>query len=386
MKYYIPAVGFGGPIQCAHNVAKHLTRRGHEVTVYASDVFSPKSNLRVPYSTRVVDGVSVRYFANVGEVSEMYISPGIVPALRHSLGEFDVVHLHEYRSFQNVAFSMLNNRKLRYVLQTHGIKQSESATAEGKPLHVAARKAYDQVFGKRLMKNANKLIALTESERGLLIRGGGAAEKIVVMPNGVSPEDFENPSPKNFLGKYGLDGSRVVLYVGRLNRTKGVDTLVKAFYLLQMGGDDLRLVIAGPDDGILMDLKDLVKNFRMEKRVVFTGLLDHEQVRDAYAAADVVVYPGRYEGFPIVPLEAGINGKPLVVSNDPGMDYVRKGGFGLSFRYGDEHALKQTVARILFDGELGRELGEAGKKCVLENYTWDKIATSVEDLYRGILS
>lgn len=365
-------------------------KKGHEVTVYTTDVFSPKSNERIRYRTRTIDGVRVHYFSNVAEFSEMYISPAIVPAFRRNLNDFDLVHLHEHRSFQNIAFLMGNTRKIQYVLQTHGIKQSEKAGTEGKPFHVATRRGYDQVFGKRLICGASKIIALTPSEKALLRASGAEEQRIAVIPNGVSPEDFartgRNFGKDAFKERFGLSGRKVVMFVGRINKTKGLETLVKAFSLLQTKHGDIKLVIVGPDDGYLLVLKDLVSHLGINDKVVFTGLVGHEQTPNAYAAADVVVYPGIYEGFPVVPLEAGIMGKPLVVSDDPGMDYVRDGGFGLTFRYGNENELKEALDRVLRDQRLARRLGKIGRKCILEKYTWDKVAGKIEELYLEISS
>lgn len=75
--------------------------------------------------------------------------------------------------------------------------------------------------------------------------------------------------------------------------------------------------------------------------------------------------------------------KPVVVSDDHGMDFVRDGDFGVTFRYGNERELAVRLDQILEDHELAKEMGQNGKKCVLKNYTWEIITERVEQLYRA---
>jgi glycosyltransferase involved in cell wall biosynthesis len=273
------------------------------------------------------------------------------------------------------------------VLQTHGLKLPEHAVLEGRAVLTSARRAYHYAFGKRLLKGAAKVIAPSNSEKTSLEGIGLEGEKIAVMPSGVAPEDFSNPpGPDLFRERFGIpEEGRVILYVGRIAKSKGIETLVRAFCLLCKKRADVKLAIVGPDDGYLHVLKEMVRVLNLEGRVLFAGFLTHEEKLSAYSSADLVVYPGIYEGFPIVPLEAAIMARPLVVSNDPGMAFVGDSEFGLTFQYGNEHELTSRLDTILNDADLGRKLGETGKKCVLANYTWEIVTERIEQLYREIL-
>jgi glycosyltransferase involved in cell wall biosynthesis len=317
----------------------------------------------------------------------MYITPGIIPAFRNELSKCDVIHLHEFRSFQNIAFLISNRERRPYVVEPHGVKPPEAGLSEGKAILISARQAYGHTFGARLLRNAGWVIALNDSEKRALEIGGARPKGVVVMPNGVSPEDFCNsPGPHLFKSRVGINHEKVILYVGRVAKSKGIDTLLRAFSLLCKHRNDLRLVIAGADDGYLENLKIIAQEHDLGRKVVFAGLLTHEEKLSAYDCADVVVYPGIYEGFPIVPLEAAIMEKPVIVSNDLGMNYVTDGGFGLSFRYGSAEELSHTLELILSDDELAKSLGTKGKRCVMDNYTWEIISRKIESLYRALLT
>jgi glycosyltransferase involved in cell wall biosynthesis len=385
-KYYYPAVSFGGPVQCAYNLSKYLAKRGHEITVYTTDALSPRGNARISERVRIIEGAEVHFFANVARFQEMFTSPAMIRAFRDCIGKYDIVHLHEYRTFQNIAFLFCNGKSQRYVLQAHGVRLGQYVASEGKTVRVCARIAYDHLFGNRLLKHASKVIAVSKSEKTLLERIGAEKENIVVIPNGVSPEDFCDLSGPDFFRKrFGIGEETVILYMGRIAKMKGIDTLVKAFYLLCRTRSDLKLAIVGPDFGYLHSLTEIIRHLNIEEKVVFAGLLTGQDRVSAYSSADAVVYPAIHEGFPIVPLEAAVMGKPIVVSSDPGMDFVREGGFGLSFQYGNEYELARCLDGLLEDRELGRRQGEQGKKCVLENYTWEAVSGRIEQLYRRIL-
>ena len=370
-------------MQCSYNLSRYLVRKGHEVTVYTTNAGIRKSH-RAERRVQVIEGAEVHFFESVARLSEMFISPGIFGAFREGLRHYDLVHLHEYRSFQNIAFLACKNRETRYVLETHGYKLPEEAASEQRLFLVGPRTIFDEIFGKRLLHDASRLIALNRFEKALLEANGVDARRIVTIPNAISPEDFSNPPVLDVPS--GGRGKRV-LFIGRINAQKGLVSLVKAFALLARDEGDVDLIIAGPDEGYSKVLRDMAAHMGVGDRVLFTGpIMSQEQKLAAYGSADVVVYPGCCEGFPIVPLEAAIMEKPIVVSNDPGMSFVSEGGFGLTFQYGNEHQLKNALQRILQDDGLARRLGQRGKECVLENYTWENVGGKVEELYHEVLS
>jgi glycosyltransferase involved in cell wall biosynthesis len=233
--------------------------------------------------------------------------------------------------------------------------------------------------------DAKYLLALTPSEAAQYMSQGIVSQKIVEVPNGVSLEDFSSIPPSgSFKSSFNICGD-VILYLGRVNGRKGIDILVKSFELFSKYHKNAILVIAGPDDGFLSDLKNLVKELSIEEKVVFTGSLNRSEVIAAYNDASVVVYPSIQEGFPIVPLEAGIMGKPLIVSNDPGMDFVRKGKFGLTVEYGNVIQLTNALVSILNNPEKANELGANGKTFVMANYNWNTVGKEIEDTYYDVI-
>lgn len=379
-KYYYPSVSFGGPVQCTYNISKYLVRMGHDVTVYTTDAAHIGTRARIKGNVQSINGVKVFYFPNVSRLYGFFISPGTVQALRRNLDSFDVVHLHEYRTFQNLAFLYSRKRNAPYVLTVHG---ELKITQEPFDVHVL-RSSFDHTFGNRLLKHANKILALTEFEFSQLIQRGVSKDKIAIIPNGVDPDDFRNLPPKGWFKKrLGLSNEEIVLYLGRISSLKGLDILVKAFSMLRKP-NNYRLVLAGPDDGFSGSLFRIIKSLKLEHKILFAGTLDRQQVPAALNDASVIIYATLQEGFPMVPLEAGIMGKPIIVSNHPSMHFVKKGVFGLGVEYGNVEQLRDALERILENPEFARELGGNGRSYVLKKFTWDRIAVNVESVYREV--
>jgi len=381
-KYFYPAISFGGPVQCTYNLSKYLVRRGHEVTVYATDALNINTRARITERCKIIDGIKVFYFRNVAKIHGFFISPSMIRVLQNNLDAFDVVHLHEYRTFQNLVFHRLNRNCVPYVLSCHGEFQYTKESLDA----VLLRRLYEYGFGRKMAGDADRLLALTPVEAAQFLNSDIERNKIVVIPNGVAPEDFlDVPCSGTFRKSYRISNGAIILYLGRIHEQKGIDVLVKAFALLSKGRNDVRLAIAGPDDGFLNYLTKLVERLDLSGKVVFTGALDRKQVLAAYADASVIVYPSLHEGFAVVPLEAGIMGKPIIVSDVPALDFVRKGRFGLTVEYGNVDQLRDAIETLLDNPELSRQFSENGKEFVKKHYSWDVIGQKIEDTYRSVL-
>ena len=382
-KYYYPSVSFGGPVQCTYNISKYLVKMGHDVTVYATNAADMSTNAKIKERFELINGVKVFFFPYVAKriYGGIFISPGIIHALRENINDFDVVHLHEYRTFQNLAFYYSRRRDVPYVLSAHGqleCKQESWDTA-------FLRRLFHYAFGRKLLKDASKLLALTRLEASQFLQNGIQEDKIVIIPNAINPDDFSNPPPKRyFRNLFGLTDEEIILYLGRISKIKGLDILVRAFSLLKRR-DNVKLVLAGSDDGFLKPLQRIVASLKLRDKVLFTGALTHKQKLGAFNDASVTVYASLQEGFPIVPLEAGIMGKPIIVSDHPSMDFVKKGEFGFVVEYGNVLQLKNALEKILGDDAMARKLGKNGRKYVLKNFTWDVITRKIEKTFLEIL-
>jgi len=381
--YYYPAWQFGGPVRVAYELSKELVERGLSVTVYTSDIVDEKT--RVDNSFQKVDGVDVFYFKNLSLYAakrKMFVTPSMLFAVKDRIKSFDVVHIHGNRTTQSpILHYFLKKNSVPYIVQAHG----------GLPMISGNRlkRLYDLFFGHNLLKDASKVIALSRVEAEQYRSMGVPEEKIEVIPNGIDLSEYAVLPPKGcFKKKFGIsDDEKIVLYLGRIHRIKGIDILVKAFTNVIKKLDAVRLVIVGPDDGYLREVKALIKTLNIDDNVLITGPLYGKDKLEAYVDAEVYVLPSRYETFPMTVLEAYACGKPVIASKVGGLpDLVTNGQTGLLVDPGNIVQLTKNILYLLDHADGAIEMGLQGKQFVKENFTIKKVTDKLQGLYSDVLS
>ncbi|MDP8962407.1 MAG: glycosyltransferase family 1 protein [Cyanobacteriota bacterium] len=187
--------------------------------------------------------------------------------------------------------------------------------------------------------------------------------------------------------------AKVVLYVGRFDRRKGIETLVRAIAKSNLRGNaDLRLIIAGgyrpgESDGIERDrIKGIVKELGIESLTTFPGRLTESDLPIYYAAANVCVVPSHYEPFGLVAIEAMACRTPVVASQVGGLQFtVIPEVTGLLAPPQDEDAFAQAIDRILSNPAWGDHLGQMARQRVELALSWDSVASRLSCLYNQLL-
>ncbi|MCD6089370.1 glycosyltransferase family 4 protein, partial [Candidatus Bathyarchaeota archaeon] len=210
-------------------------------------------------------------------------------------------------------------------------------------------------------------------------------EKIHVIPGGVSRRVTElGVNSEEFREKYGIK-SKMILYLGRLAKKKGIEHLIRAAPQLLKDFPALKIVIAGPDNGIMQSLKELACKLGVERNIVFTGPLSEEEKYAAIASSEALVLPSSFEAQGLVLLEAQILGKPVVATRQGGIPYfIKNGENGILIEYGKPDQIAEALRSILTDESFARRLGENGRR-VAEEYTWDRIAGEILSVYEDAL-
>lgn len=381
--YFVPAWNYGGPVLVAYHLSKELVKKGHGVTVYTTDALKAKNRMRE--GEEVIDGIKVRRFKNLSNTiaydHNIFFSPGLLLEVKKRLKSFDIIHMHEYRTIQNIIVHRYAMKYgIPYVLQAHGSVPRVMAKKRLKQL-------YDNLWGYKLLRDALRVIALTETEAEQYKSMGISEDKIEIIPNGVDLSELDNlPERGEFRRKYGLGSEqKIILYLGRIHKIKGLDLLVKAFADLPKPLNDIKLVIVGPDGGYLSSLKKLIADLGINDKVLFTGPLYGLEKLKAYVDADVYVLPSFYEIFGITVLEALACGTPVIVTNRCGIADAINGQAGLVVPY-DKEQLQHALLHLLGDDQMRQEFSEKGKSLVREKLNWEKIAEQVEHIYLSVLS
>jgi len=381
---FYPAWAFGGPVKVVYKLSEELAKRGHEVEVYTTNAYDQTRDFEPKYKTQIMNGFRVTYFKNLIRPGKLFLSPEMIFALRKNMRKFDVVHTHFGRQAYDIAVNYYCRRYgVPYVLHVHG---SLPRFVEKQKLKLI----YDMFFGYRILRGASKVIALSRAEAVQFRNMGVPDERITVIPNGIDLLECANLPPKgSFKKKFGVENDKkMILYLGRINETKGIDFLVKAYAHLvkNMNYDNVVLVVAGPDDGYLGESKRLVASLKITDKAIFTGMLPEKEKVSAYVDSSIVVNVEPRNVFGLVPLEAAVCSTPVVVSKGNAVsDIIDRGKFGFSVNYGDINELARIMGKMLDDGVLLREMGKNGRWFVSENFSWNRIITSFEKVYKEVI-
>jgi glycosyltransferase involved in cell wall biosynthesis len=298
--------------------------------------------------------------------------------LNENIKNFDVLHLHDFRSYQNyIASRYASKYQVPYIVQAHG----DIPYLQKRVL----KKLYDSVWGNKIIQHASNLFALTELEKGQYITIGANVQDITIVPNGIDFSHYkELPEPGSFRKKHRIrEDEKIVLYLGRLHKTKGIELLITAYKKILDRYPKSRLVLIGPDDGNRNNLIKQIDSYGIHSHVMFLGFIDDAEKKMALVDADVFVTP-RYSGYPITFLEACACGVPIITtdSGDP-IDWINN-NYGYVVKY-DQNELSAVIANTLSNSNIKKEIAAGSRTFVYNNFDWEVIASRIVKIYGSII-
>lgn len=247
---------------------------------------------------------------------------------------------------------------------------------------------------KQCLETADRIIATSPQEQEHMRSLVSSLGQIEVIPCGTDIDRFGSVDKIESRGKLGIDlGSQVVLYVGRFDRRKGIETLVRTLAQKQVKRHpNLKAIIVGGSTPGRKDGKErerieaLVHELELDEIVTFAGRIQHADLAYYYAAADVCVVPSHYEPFGLVAIEAMACGTPVIASRVGGLQFTVIDEFtGLLVPPQDELSFAQAIDRILTNPAWSRQLEKEARKRVESMFSWDGVARQLEQQYLACL-
>jgi glycogen(starch) synthase len=353
-----PEVVGGGAIH-AHEMSAIQADLGHDVTLLTSD----HGDSSLPRREER-EGYTLRRFQELGQPLGNSITPGLFRSLRNLRDEFDVVHAHSHLYLStNMAAVLAQFDDTPLVVTNHGL-YSQSASSW-------FNKAYLETLGRFTFNAADRVLCYTETDKQRL-RDFGVSTPVSLVHNGVDCEQFapvERPSDPP-----------EVLFVGRLVETKGVQKLVDAFAQVDVDAH-LRIVGEGPQRA---ELEQQVRELGIGNQVTFAGRVPNDELPAVYARSSVFALPSSREGLPRTLLEALACGTPVVTSDLPQLESLVD-GVGMTIPEGDVNGLAEALEEVLSDAELRARLSEAGRRKIVQEYSWTETVRETTDVYHNLL-
>lgn len=310
--------------------------------------------------------------------------------------EYDLIHSHYWMSgLAAIELKQLWRVPFIHMFHTLGVMKQRVAQSENE-----AEGDYRLTGEKQILLEADRIIAATPAEKAQIQwLYQSDVQKIEIIPPGVDLSRFY-PIPedeaKEVIGIPPCD--QVLLYVGRIEPLKGIDTLIEAIALMRRKGEfkDLSfclVVIGGEPEMIggngspeMARLKDLCHAHGLDDLVTFLGKRDQDTLPYYYSAAEAVVVPSHYESFGMVALEAMACGKPVVASQVGGLAYlVQDGVTGYTVPSSDVEALADRLAQLIKNPDLRDKLGTQAAS-LAQKFSWDIIAERILNQYQEVLS
>jgi glycosyltransferase involved in cell wall biosynthesis len=351
---------FSGPMRVVTELSLALSRFDRvDVTLVRATRFR---NLFQPVVRSEKDGMKI----------DTVSYPHLLPYLK-SRTEIDILNVHGVSFFNWMAVSgTRQSRPVQSVWTAHGFIPLERRFGFG-------HSAFKGLLEKSLARKSRHITTVSTQTRKLLTDAFSVpAERIEVIGNGVDTIYFHplgrGPSP---------DPSVHILFVGSILPIKGIAFLLHA--LNRLKHLPLTLHLIGQATPYLETLKSMFQGLFTEGRVLFEGPKQQEELRKAYAQADIFVLTSEYDQYPQVVLEACAMGLPVIISDRVGVRAVlQEGREGFIVPYGDVEALADKIGLLISDPILRLGLGKNARSKAEKN-SWSRIASSYLEYFTRIL-
>ena len=303
--------------------------------------------------------------------------------------KYELVHTNYWlSSWVGLQLKQIQGSKQVHTYHSLGIVKYN--TIENIPLVASQRLAVE----KEVLETVERIVATSPQEKQHMRTLVSHQGNIDIIPCGTDIRHFGSVDRQAAREALGIDPqAKVVLYVGRFDPRKGIETLVRAVRESKFYGDkDLKLIIGGGStpgnsDGRERDrIEGIVNELGMSKFISLPGRLSREVLPTYYGASDVCVVPSHYEPFGLVAVEAMASGTPVIASDVGGLQFtVVNENTGLLVPPQDVAAFSNAIDRILGNPQWRAQLGQSGNRRVMSKFSWDGVASQLDALYTQLL-
>lgn len=406
-------ISMGGMANAVTEISRYMVSKGHEVTIYAYNSFWEQRDNRytVHHDIRIASrpgpirarnplfiirnyGLScmigavlkypkIRHLLNMYGlklVPYTYIAMGELIFLSSEISNFqpDIIHIHiPNKSTIAVPFLRSCVPVVATVHKHHFADKNPGVT------NTEMRKV--QNILRMAIPHFAHIIAVSKSVANELVSLGAKRERLSVLPNGVDTEVFRPRDQLDARSKLGINAEKkIVLFVGRIEKIKGVDILIDAWEHVSRKSKDAMLYFIGSGH-MQKELKTKIRSRNLGKSIKFVGYVSHNLMPLWYSAADIFCLPSRSEAFPLSLLEAMACGIPCVCAKVSGpKDVISHGKNGLLFSTGSSAKLAETIIKILVDENLRKQLSKGARSTALK-YSWNRVIEKTLKIYNTIL-
>lgn len=382
----------GGQNVYVRQVGEALAALGWQV-----DMFTRKAN---PYDAKIVQHGprcrTIRLMAGpeayVSRDDMMEYMPAFVDAFLDFQAKdgmnYQLIHTHYWMSGW-VGMQLKEKFPVQLIHTYHSLGAVKYSSGVETPPIAHQRLAVEQ----QILESFDRVVATSPQEEEDLRRLVSLMGNTQVIPCGTDIDNFQVLSKLEARSILNLDSKKpIVLYVGRFDRRKGIETLVRAMAKIK-GSSEAKLLVVGGSDPNQSDgqerrrIEALAAELGIADRTEFVGMVGHDRLPLYYSAADVCVVPSHYEPFGLVAIEAMACGTPVIASNVGGLRFtVIPEETGLLVEPQDVNGFAQAIQRTLTDRLWAQKARKQAALRVRANFSWCGVAQQLNDLYQQLMA
>lgn len=380
----------GGQNVYVREVAQALAARGAAV-----DVFTRGRHCKTPEVIPMGGARVIRLPAGpTGFISRNELFPHLpdfLQAMRSFIGAqrlaYDVIHSNYWLSGW-VGMTLSREWHRPHFHTHHSLGAVKYAATGAVPAAGPARLAVENM----LIGQCATVVATSPEDVASMARHYPNTARTAIVPCGIDASIFRPQNKSSSRAALGLPDDRpILLYVGRFDPAKGIDTFVRAAAMVR-AHHPVHLVFAGgyepgcPDGDEFLRIQALVAELGLAESATFLGKVAHDQLPLVYSAGDICIVPSHYESFGMVAIEAMGCATPVVASDAGGLRYsVVHRETGLLATPRDPAAFASALKLMLDDPALRQRMGIEAHRLVHRMFTWDAVAASLEELYTSVI-
>ncbi len=294
--------------------------------------------------------------------------------------DIDIVHAQHPNLLGSAAARWARKKKIPLIFTWHTLYDKYTNFIPFLPKKMAA--GYIIKKAVNFANKADTVVVPTDSVIPILRKWGVTNKKICPIATGVEKEEFDGPKGEAVRERYGIAPDEILLFtMSRLTEEKNVEFVIQAAQYVLKNSVKVKLLVAG--DGYLSEeLKKLCEILGISEKVIFSGLVPREEVKDYYGAADIFIYGSKSETQGMVPMEAMYMGLPVVAVDSTGLkSLVLHNGNGFLVRE-DKKEFGDAILRLVQDKNLRKSFGETSRRIARTKFESPVCAARMIELYQ----
>jgi glycosyltransferase involved in cell wall biosynthesis len=234
------------------------------------------------------------------------------------------------------------------------------------------------------VKKIDKIIVLSKVIKNLVKKIYSLESKII--RSGININDFSKKPSSSFRKKYSLEKDFVLLQVGSVVPSKGQEASINSMKLLLRKHKNLKLIFIGPDSGEYAErLKEMVKEFSLEKNILFLGPVSDSTLKEAYASCDVFIFNAA-QSWSLAVIEAMASKKAVIVSKDCGIsEVIDSGKNGFSVDSSKPEEISNAVEELILDKNKLERISKNARDYVKKNLSWERYTQEMLEEYTNLI-